>query len=401
MSRRLRPLAARSRVDAPGADLTMGEPFKNLLDARLVREAAAALARGNPWFDRRRFVRLATAGLEDLELKGRAMHIADALEATLPADFERACAAIEAALGPPLPTDGEQNAEAIAPTEGLSGWIVWPLGEFVARRGLDRPERALLALHALTQRLTAEFAIRPLLVRHRALVLQTLQRWTCDPSPHVRRLCSEGSRPRLPWGLRLKGLIADPAPTLPILEALQDDPSAYVRRSVANHLNDIAKDHPQRVVAWVQRWLPDAPPQRVALLKHASRTLIKQGNAAMLTLWGAGTPFEGRCRLRLASRRVVVGGSLGFELTLRSTAHREQRLVIDYAVHHVKADGQARPKVFKGWTLTLGAGEAHSLARRHSMREVTTRRYHAGRHALDLRINGSVVAEATFQLDLR
>jgi hypothetical protein len=217
----------------------------------------------------------------------------------------------------------------------------------------------------------------------------------------VRRLCSEGSRPRLPWGLRLKGLIADPAPTLPILEALQDDPSAYVRRSVANHLNDIAKDHPQRVVAWVQRWLPEAPPARATLLKHASRTLIKQGNAAMLALWGAGTPLDGRCRLRLSARRVVVGDSLDFELTLRSTARSDQRLLIDYAVHHVKADGKARPKVFKGWTLVLGAGEVRCLARRHSLREVTTRRYHAGRHALDLRINGSVVAEATFQLDLR
>jgi 3-methyladenine DNA glycosylase AlkC len=379
----------------------MGEPFKNQLDARLVRNAAASLARHTPCFDRRRFVRLATTGLEDLGMKARAMHIADALEATLPSDFERGCAAIEAALGPPLPADDAPDPTPARAIDGLSGWIVWPLGEFVARRGIEQPERALRALHALTQRLTAEFAIRPLIVRHPALVLQTLQRWTRDPSPHVRRLCSEGSRPRLPWGLRLKALVDDPAPTLQILEALQDDPSAYVRRSVANHLNDIAKDHPQRIVAWVRRWLPDAPPQRVALLKHASRTLIKQGNPALLALWGTGSPFEGRCGLRLSARRVVLGDSLGLDVMLRSTARTEQRLVIDYAVHHVKADGQARPKVFKGWTLTLGAGEVRSLARRHSLREVTTRRYHAGRHAIDLRINGGVVAEATFLLALR
>jgi hypothetical protein len=168
---------------------------------------------------------------------------------------------------------------------------------------------------------------------------------------------------------------------------------------VANHLNDIAKDHPQAVVAWVERWLPAAPPERVALLRHASRTLIKQGNAAMLALWGADKPFKGDCRLCLSARRVAFGGSLGFELRLRSTARSEQRLVIDYAVHHVKADGTARPKVFKGWTLRLGAGEERLLARRHSLREVTTRRYQAGRHTLDLRINGRVVAESTFQLD--
>jgi 3-methyladenine DNA glycosylase AlkC len=375
----------------------MAEPFKNLLNPTLVRASGIALARAWPAFDRKRFERIALKGLDALEMKARAMQIADALEAVLPPDFDAACAVIEGALAPPI--EFNAAAQRDVATHGLAGWIVWPLGEFVARRGLDHPERALLALHALTQRLTAEFAIRPLIVRHPALVFATLQRWTRDPSPHVRRLASEGSRPRLPWGLQLKALIADPSPTLPILAALHDDPSEYVRRSVANHLNDIAKDHPQLVVDWVQRHLPDASAERRALLSHASRTLIKRGHAEMLALWGAGTVFDGRCTLKVAPRRIAVGDSVQMTLALRSNSASTQALLIDYAVHHVKASGSTSAKVFKGWKLTLAAGESRTLTRQHSFKPVTTRRYHAGRHAIDVSINGRVVASASVNLD--
>ena len=372
------------------------EPFKNLLNPALVRAAGAALSRHASDFDRQRFERMARKGLDALEMKARAMQIADALEATLPASFDTACRAIEASLAPPVAVDGVTPSHDDG--DGLAGWIVWPLGEFVARRGLDEPERALQALHALTQRLTAEFAIRPLIVRHPQMVFETLQRWTRDDSAHVRRLCSEGSRPRLPWGLRLQALVADPMPTLPILEALQDDPSAYVRRSVANHLNDIAKDHPALVVDWVRRHRCDATPERRALLAHASRTLIKQGHPGMLALWDAGARFAGEAALQIAPRRVSVGDSVELTLSLRSTSRRAQKLLIDYAVHHVKADGGTSAKVFKGWKIELAPGEERTLTKRHSFRPVTTRRYHPGRHAIEVSINGRVCAEAALNL---
>ncbi len=373
------------------------EPFKNLLNAALVRAAGAALSRHASDFDGQRFARVALKGLDALEMKARAMQIADALEATLPSDFDAACRAIEAALAPPIDVDGVA-AVRDDHSQGLAGWIVWPLGEFVARRGLDEPVRALQALHALTQRLTAEFAIRPLIVRHPQLALDTLLRWTRDDSAHVRRLCSEGSRPRLPWGLRLKALVLDPTPTLPILEALQDDPSAYVRRSVANHLNDIAKDHPALVVDWVRRHRPEAAPERRALLAHASRTLIKQGHAGMLAQWEAGRRYAGEATLRIAPRRVAVGDGVGLTLALRSTSRRAQKLLIDYSVHHVKADGSTSAKVFKGWKLDLAPGEERSLTKKHSFKPVTTRRYHPGRHTIEISINGRVVASAACML---
>ncbi len=376
----------------------MAEPFKTFLNRALIERMAAHLQRAAPGFDATAFRRRAARGLDALEMKARAMQIADALEATLPGDFAAAAEVIEAALAPPWPDDRLGSDEPLR--DGLEGWALWPVGEFVARRGIDHAKRALACLHAITQRFSAEFAIRPFIVAHPALTLATLQRWTTDPSAHVRRLCSEGSRPRLPWGLQLKALIDDPSPALPILAALQDDTSEYVRRSVANHLNDIAKDHPALLAEWVERHLPGASPARAALLRHACRTRIKQGDARILRAFGLGGAWRGEAELTVDPAAVTVGDTLQVTLRLASSARRAQRLAIDYAVHHVKANGGRTPKVFKGWEIDLKAGEHRTLSRRHSMRPVTTRRYHAGRHAIDVRINGRVVAHAEFELTL-
>ena len=374
----------------------MAEPFKTSLNAALIAEAGAHLQRVWPRFDLSRFLAIAGADLDALELKQRAMQITDALQATLPAVFAEAADIIEAALAPPY--EGEDLGSLRMAQAGLAGWIVWPLGEFVARNGIDEPERALQALHALTQRFSAEFAVRPFIARHPALTFATLQRWTRDPSHHVRRLASEGSRPRLPWGMQLRALVADPSPTLPILLALQDDPSAYVRRSVANHLNDIAKDHPDIVAAWLQAHLPGASKEREALLRHASRTLVKRGDPAILQAWGVGASLVGAATLVVAPDIVAFGGDVELQLTLRSTAASAQSLVVDYAVHHVKANGSTSAKVFKGWTMTLAPGEQRALRKAHSFRPISTRRYYPGQHAVDLLVNGAVVASASVEL---
>jgi 3-methyladenine DNA glycosylase AlkC len=376
------------------------EPFKNLISAPLVRASGAHLQRAWRGFDRAAFERVALPGLETLELKARAMRVADALEASLPDDFARGADVLVAALAPPLP-DGElATLDDGARDDGLTGWAVWPATEWVARRGLADPARALAALHAMTQRFTAEWAIRPFLLAHPRATFATLERWTRDDSAHVRRLVSEGSRPRLPWGLQLKPLIADPSPTLPLLRALQDDASDYVRRSVANHLNDIAKDHPALVAGWLAEHLPGASAERRALLRHASRTLIKRGDAQVLAHWGVGGALKGRALLAVAPRALALGESLSLQVTLSSSARRAQALLIDYAVHHVKADGSTSPKVFKGWQIELAAGETRVLTKAHPVRPITTRRYHAGTHRVELLVNGRAVADARFELRL-
>jgi len=171
-----------------------------------------------------------------------------------------------------------------------------------------------------------------------------------------------------------------------------------VRRSVANHLNDIAKDHPELVAQWVHDHRVDASAQRCALLRHASRTLIKQGHAPTLAAWGLGQPLKGQAELALSASRVAIGDTLGLHVTLRSGSRRAQTLAIDYAVYHARANGGTSVKVFKGWALTLAPCETRLLDKRHSLRPVTTRRQHPGPHRIDLRINGQVAASAGFEL---
>lgn len=375
----------------------MAEPFKLLLNETVVRALAQHLLRvSRGVFEASRFQALALEELDALEFKARAAHIAAALGATLPADFDHAAQWLEAALGPP--GEGDDLAGFACGEAGVAGWIVWPMTDYVARRGLTHPERALAALHAMTQRFSAEWALRTFIERHPEVTWPTLRRWADDPSAHVRRLVSEGSRPRLPWGLQLKGLIADPAPTLPLLERLQDDPSPYVRRSVANHLNDIAKDHPALIAAWLARHLPGASPERRALLKHACRTLIKAGDRRVLDAWGLGGGLVGEASLQVSPSRIRLGEVLELTLTLRGRGQAPQTLVVDYLVHHVKADGRTSPKVFKGWQLQLPPGEHRTLRKRHAVKPITTRVYYPGVHRVEVQVNGQVVAEGVFEL---
>jgi len=377
----------------------MAEPFKLLLNPAVVQALSFHLRRvAGPAFDVDGFEAHALAGLDGLELKARAMQMADALEAYLPADFDVAVAWLEACLGPP--GEGDELAGFRSSAAGLAGWVVWPMAEFVARRGQTQPERGLQALHAMTQRFSTEWAIRPFIERHPALVWPTLQRWAQDPSAHVRRLVSEGSRPRLPWGLQLKGLIADPSPTLPLLAQLQDDPSAYVRRSVANHLNDIAKDHPGRVASWLAQHLPGASAERQSLLRHASRTLIKAAHPQVLHAWGLGQGLQGSVSLVVTPGHIALGQPVELQVELLAAAEASQPLVVDYLIHHVKADGRSSAKVFKGWRLKLAPGEQRSLRKRHAIKPITTRVYYPGVHRVELQVNGQVLAEAAFELRL-
>jgi len=266
--------------------------------------------------------------------------------------------------------------------------MLLPVNQFIAARGTDHFDLGLDLLKALTPHFTAEFGIRPFIHRDQRRALAIISGWVDDPDQHVRRLASEGTRPRLPWAMRLTQLVRNPAPILPILSALMDDPEDYVRRSVANSLNDIAKDHPDMVAAFIAGQIEDASPERRRLLKHASRTLLKNGHAQALANFGFGSAASLACELRLPKPSVLFGEGLDFEIRLRNAGKASQSLMIDYAIHHVKADGSLSPKIFKWKTVTLAAGEHHVVQRRHAMRPITTRRYYPGEHRIAILING-------------
>lgn len=256
-----------------------GTPLKHLLG----NEAIAYLAQNIKYVDARfpvgRFCVSARTGLEHLSLMQRGLHIAKALHAFLPGNYDEAVQVLMASLTPE-----KSDTEDL----GTAGFFYLPHSFFVSEFGRDEQhngghdpfETSMLALHALTTRFTSEFAIRPFLIQQQQRTLKTVDQWITDPNPHVRRLCSEGTRPRLPWGKRLSSFVADPRPTLPILEFLKDDPSLYVRRSVANHLGDIAKDHPELVYATCERWLQaGASTELQWLIRHAVRYPANQGDA--------------------------------------------------------------------------------------------------------------------------
>lgn len=363
----------------------MAEPLKNLLHPGLVKDMAGHIVRAAPDFDAARFTRLATQGMEALELMQRAEQIRDALTQTLPADYAAAAGILRAAL----PRQGGP---------GLAGWALLPVNQFVSKHGLEHFDLSLALLKALTPHFTAEFGIRRFVHAYQDRALAEISGWVADPNHHVRRLASEGTRPRLPWAMRLRALVKDPEPILPILVALLDDPEDYVRRSVANSLNDIAKDHPALVTDFVARHIEDASAERRQLLRHASRTLLKKGDAKALANFGFASAKAIGATLTLATPAVTFGDKLGFSIVVTNADTAPQRLMIDYAVHHVKANGALAPKVFKWKQLDLPAGASQTIDRDHAIRAITTRRYYPGTHRIEILVNGAVCAAADFDL---
>ncbi len=375
----------------------MPEPFKNLFNEKAIRAMAGHLVRTAPKFDGQGFIDFAVGGLDDLELKERSSRITDALERFLPGDFIQATKILVASLEPATGLSiGEMEQGSTA--AGIRGWPVMPMADYVARHGQDHLMLSLEALKEMTKRSTSEMAIRPFIKNHETAVLQALAAWTGDENVHVRRLVSEGTRPRLPWATHLPRFIENPAPILPLLEQLKDDDEDYVRRSVANNLNDIAKDHPDLVAGIAQDWMKGATPERKKLVRHALRTLIKSGHHGALKALGYGPPEIKLSRFEVLTDEVRLGGELKFEAEIASSAEADQALIIDYVVHHMRANGETTPKVFKWKTATLKPGGVLRSDRRHPIRPITTRRYYAGHHKVEILINGQNFGGQTFLL---
>lgn len=276
------------RIPKAPATIEKGASLKDLLGEDAVDCLAWNLSLVHRSFDKASFRKAALSGLDALGIMDRGPHIAKALRLFLPDSFEKAAKVLLASLTPPLKqTEGN----------GLAVFFYHPHACFVAHFGMAAIESgdkhafevSMKALYELTKRFTAEFSIRPFLIHHRDRTLAQLIEWLPDPDPHVRRLCSEGTRPRLPWAPRIPAFIADPSHALPILEALKDDPSLYVRRSVANHLSDIAKDHLDLALATCERWLRGSTAEVKWLLRHALRHPAKKGNEAALRIRSAAT----------------------------------------------------------------------------------------------------------------
>jgi len=372
----------------------MPDPFKNLFNKTNIRGMGQHYAKAWPEFELEAFVAAATKDMESLELKERSAQITEAMATYLPADFEKAAAIMLASLAPAE----ETNIFADVDERGIAGFLIMSMTHYVGLHGLGHFDISMNLLKEMTIRSTSEFGIRFFLLDDPERTLSVLEAWTTDPNQHVRRLVSEGSRTRLPWAMRLPAFMTDPAPVIHLLELLKDDDEEYVRRSVANNLNDIAKDHPDLVAEIASQWLKGAEKNRERLVRHACRTLIKQGHQATLKAFGYNKARVEVDKLEVLNSSVAFGSALEFELGLTSASADSQPLIIDYAIHHQKANGSTSPKVFKWKTLTLERHATLVAKRRHPMKMITTRVYYPGTHKLEILINGTSVGVVDFEL---
>jgi 3-methyladenine DNA glycosylase AlkC len=335
-----------------------------------------------------RQLRASAAALPALGLSDRARAVRDALLADVPPGFQSLADAIRPALDRP----------------DFTGWMIWPVSEAVATAATTSQDRAdfddgLRLLAKLTPRLTGEFALRTFLNADLDRTLGAVRSWTRHQDASVRRLASEGTRPRLPWAIRVPEISRRPEVTVPVLDRLYRDESDVVRRSVANHLNDISRLDPPLAVGTAARWLADGDKHTGALVRHSMRTLIKQADPSALRLLG----FSAAQHLKVTGPDVRTaaladGGELVFEASITNLGPDTERLAIDYVIHYRKANGSTAPKVFKLAIRSLKPGETMEIVRRQSFRPITTRKHYPGKHAIELQVNGTRHGRTEFTL---
>lgn len=341
-------------------------------------------------FPRSDFIDSVMAGLLPLELKARQAWIADNLAQVLPAAFEEMAQVIEAALPPPLdPTKTDDD---------FGSFIIAPLGDLVVAHGMDQPEIALPLLGEITKRFSMEFAIRPFLNAHEDLTLSYMRTWSESDNYHQRRLVSEGTRPKLPWG---QGIKLDPQTPLAFLTTLHGDPTRFVTRSVANHLNDLSKSDPDGVVAVLKSWAKlkqQNPAELNWMTRHALRTRVKAGHRGALEMLGyRHKPNISIEAFTVENPTLMIGDQIAFSTLL--TAQADENLMVDFVIEFVKANGTTRPKVFKWKSLNMKKGTQVQLVKKHRfLAESTTFTHYPGRHSIALQVNGTQVAKQEFTL---
>ena len=355
--------------------------LKEIFNVERLQHIASEMSAVYPAFDAKGFLKHAKAGLAELSVMQRMARVSESLHAVIALDYPQTLKLLYA-LAPRL----------------NSGFVSLFLPHYVASYGRDDFKRSMAALEYFTTFGSAEFAIRHFLLHDFQRTLAVMHTWSLDANEHVRRLASEGSRPRLPWSFRLAEVQANPELCAAILDNLKADSSLYVRKSVANHLNDITKDHPDWVLSLIEGWNLENP-HTAWIARHALRSLIKQGNTRALTIMGAGAKAEVKLHnLSVTPAVINLGERINLSFNLESTADTAQKLVVDYAIDYVKSAGHSAPKVFKLKAFTLGAGEVQSISREQHIRELTTRRHYPGSHWVHVMVNGERLGSAEFEL---
>ena len=361
----------------------MTSALKDHVSPQMVQDLADELSTAWADFPSDAFIDDATNGLVELELKDRIRQVATALARTLPDEPTDLVAVLDATLG----------------SASFEGWMVWPCAEMLTPLGPEHPDIILPFMARLTHRSSCEFAIRPCIDQHPELTFAYLHTWVNDPDEHVRRLVSEGTRPRLPWGQRLRALQEDPTPSIVLLDRLRDDDSEFVRRSVANHLGDIVKDHPNLALETAQRWQAEGGAHIDTVIRHGLRTLIKAGHPTALQLVGydADAPVQLE-HITIDPSQLPIGGhaQIAVELTTNSTT--PVPIVVEYLIHYLGIRGPRKPKAYRLAERTLEPGVACRLRRKQTFDHASIRTLYPGDHLIEVQVNGRVLGSCTLEL---
>lgn len=358
----------------------MSQLLKDAYDQIYLQRLADCCSQAYPAFPAERFLQLVfDEQWVSRELKARSQHIRHCLHSALQQPYEKAITVLM----------------DVAPS--FSGYEALFFPDYVEAYGQQHWDISMEAMQWLTRFSSAEFAVRPFIMAEPEKMMAQMLRWSEHENYHVRRLASEGCRPRLPWGQALPDFKRDPAPILPILDNLRHDESDYVRRSVANNLNDIAKDNPAVMVGWAKQYFNQSPLSDW-IIKHGSRTLLKQAHPEVMAMFGYH-PAEDIAvsNLQLEPESLHIGDQLLFSFELGTLQGALGQLRIEYAVDYMKANGRQNRKVFK---ITEGEFDETRkvFSRRQSFRQMTTRKHYPGEHRLTILVNGAEKSSIEFQL---
>ena len=363
--------------------------FKNFINKNVVLNISKEIQKVYPEFKVKKFNKVATE-LAPLEFRARAMIISDYLKMTLPQDYPQALKILVKVL---------KNNQ-------LSGFTLWAFSEFISQHGLDNFDESMQAMYELTRHFTSEFAVRPYFAKDHKKVLDYFHNWAFDENVHVRRWVSEGSRPLLPWGLRLHVFKERPQLSVALLEHLKFDDELYVRKSVANHLNDIAKFNPSLVIKTLLAWQKSCPKAHADKInwikKQALRTLIKKGHPEALKLIGASSKVDVELKnFKTSQSNYKLKDKLSFNFSIQSKSKKTQNLVVDYVIYFVKSNGSLSAKVYKLKSFDLKPKQTLNLQKNHSLKPITTMTYYSGVHFVALKINGKESAKIKWHFNAK
>lgn len=367
------------------------EPFKNMINENVAAQTAKAIMRNYPEFNQKSFLKGVAGELLPLELKDRVIFLAKKLKEHLPDNQKKSLQILKGAI--------QQNDKDYI---GLSGFSVWPLTEYVSRFGLEDFDQSMEVLKEMTKVFTAEFAIRAFFLHDEKRTLKYFKSWVNDKNEHVRRLVSEGSRPLLPWGQKLPGFVADPLLTWDLLEILKDDEAEYVRKSVANHINDHSKNHPDLVVKKLLEWKQkDSDNKKLDwVIRHATRTLIKKGHQKAFLLHGVEAGRIEVISQKILTKKVDLGSALQVEVEFKNLGRKKIKIILDHEIHLLKSNNKHNIKCFKGKSVELGPLEQTKILLKIPLKAVTTRTYYGGKQFWNIKVNGKSEERLAFTLNV-